>query len=85
MLAPPLTILSVCDWAILSKIPLMDSSWLNRLSARFSTCLRLRSDRRACRTDGGRQCGGSHACAAMSDAFAQLHAVRSLQVLQVHN
>lgn len=53
-LAPPLTILSVCDWAILSRIPLMDSSLANRLSALFSTLLRPLKHRSACRKDGER-------------------------------
>lgn len=51
MLAPPLTILSVCDWAILSRIPLMDSSLANRLSALLSTLLRPLKHLSACRTD----------------------------------
>lgn len=56
--APPLTVLSVVDWSILSRMPLTDSSWLERLSTRFSTCLRLRSERRACEGRVGFVVGG---------------------------
>lgn len=48
-----LTVLSVWDWAIRSRVPLMVSSWVNSLSALFSTLLPPLKHLSACGTDDG--------------------------------